>query len=78
MEKIISLYDLGEEKSGIIVSIKEDSIRGRIMEMGFLPGKEVRSFRKAAFGGPLYCVLGFSCIAMRREEADLILIKEKE
>lgn len=78
MEKFIPLYDLEEGKPSIISRIKDHPLKLRIIEMGIIPGKEIRNFRKAPFGGPLYSYLESFCIAIGKEEANLIIVKIKE
>ena len=48
------------------------SFRKRVVEMGFVPGKEVKTIRKAAFRGPVeFTILG-SYVVLRYDEAELI------
>ncbi len=50
-------------------------VRRRLLEMGFVPGREVNVRSKAAFGGPIVCeVLGYR-LAMRREHAAQIRVR---
>lgn len=76
-EEFISLYNLGDGKSGTVSRINSDPLKARIMEMGIIPGKEIKNYIRAPFGGPLYSHLESFCIAIRKEEADLIIVKIK-
>lgn len=50
------------------------SFRKRMLEMGFVPGKEVKTLRKAAFKGPVeFTILG-SYVVLRYDEAELVEI----
>ena len=78
MKEFISLYDLEVGKCGIISHIKEDPLKNRIIEIGLIPGKEVRNFKKAPFGGPLYSCMESFCLAIGKEQAELIMLKIKK
>ncbi len=72
------LSALNERQSGIIIKIRGRlPFRKRIMEMGFVPGKEVTLIRKAPFGGPVELQVVGSYIVLRASEADLIEIDAK-
>lgn len=59
-----------------IVSLSVTPLLVRMMEMGILPGKKIRLFKKAPFDGPMAFLIDGNIIALRIEEADLIQIKE--
>ncbi|MDZ4846335.1 MAG: FeoA domain-containing protein [Chitinophagales bacterium] len=62
-------------KTGIIHSLKESHISPKLLEMGFLPGKEIRLLRTAPGGSPLYLDLQGHFIALRKDEAEVIVLK---
>lgn len=62
-------------EKGTIKSLAESSISPKLLEMGFLPGKEIRLVRKAPGGSPLYIDLHGHFIALRKEEAGTILLQ---
>jgi ferrous iron transport protein A len=50
----------------------------RLEAMGIVPGKPIRVLRKAALGGPLEVRVGSTTeIAIRRSEAELVLIRSE-
>lgn len=52
-----------------IRALKECAVSAKLMEMGVLPGKEIRLIRKAPGGSPLYFAIDGHYIALRIEEA---------
>ncbi|MCP4447614.1 MAG: ferrous iron transport protein A [Myxococcales bacterium] len=52
----------------------EGSIRQRLLDMGFLPKQDVRLERVALGGAPVWVELNGSHLALRREEAAMILV----
>lgn len=50
----------------------------RLLEMGFLPGAEIRLTGKGLFGNPLAFRVGLLHAALRRNEAAMIEVSEKE
>jgi ferrous iron transport protein B len=71
----MTLLDLQEGEKGIIVKVKgRGAFRKRIMEMGFVTGKEVIVGKKAPLKNPVeYHILGYD-VSLRNSEADLIEI----
>ncbi len=69
----MTLLDLQEGEKGIITKIRgRGAFRKRIMEMGFITGKEVIVGKKAPLKNPVeYTVLGYN-VSLRNSEADLI------
>lgn len=60
----------------VVVSHFEDQyLGGRLMAMGILPGSKVEVVYRAPFGGGLYVKAGNLLIALRKEEAEIILIR---
>ncbi len=52
----------------------ERSFRRRLMEMGFVPGTEVRIVNVAPLGDPLELEIRHSRISIRRREAEHLLV----
>jgi len=46
----------------------------RIIEIGFTPGQEIELINKAAFDDPIAFSIRGTLIAMRRKEADCIIV----
>lgn len=67
--------------SGIVAGLSTaahleyESIRTRLLELGFSPGEKVKVVAQSFFGGmPLAVRLGNTTFALRRHEADFIEI----
>ena len=70
-----SLTHLNKGDSAVIRSLQgHQELRFRLLEMGFTPGAEVRLVARAAFGGPLAFALRGTTVALRRSDADCILL----
>lgn len=70
-----SILDLNTGDRGLIQSILgEGSIRQRLLDMGLLPKQEIKLKRVAPRGGPVWIELNGTQLALRREEASVILM----
>jgi ferrous iron transport protein B len=76
---VISLYDLSEGEKGFILKIKgRGQFRQRIMEMGFITGKEITVVKKAPLHDPVeYIIMGYH-VSLRNSEARLIEVAREE
>ncbi len=64
--------------SGIVVGYSSDVGVRRFVEMGFVPGTRVTAMRAAPLGDPVeYAVMG-SRVAIRRVDADLVIVREAD
>jgi Fe2+ transport system protein FeoA len=62
--------------TGIVVGYSSEVGVRRFVEMGFVPGTRVTAMRKAPLGDPVeYAVMG-SRVAIRRGDADLVIVRE--
>jgi len=62
-------------KSAQIIDILNSPLKINLMELGFLPGKELTLNFAAPFGGPMAFQLEDTVLALRKSEAALIKIK---
>jgi Fe2+ transport system protein FeoA len=46
----------------------------KLLEVGLSPGSKVQMMRAAPFGGPMYLKAGQSYFALRKQEAENVLI----
>jgi Fe2+ transport system protein FeoA len=70
-----SLSHLNRGDCAVIRSLQgHQELRFRLQEMGFTPGVEVRLVARGAFGGPLAFALRGTTVALRRSDADCILL----
>ena len=51
-----------------------EHLRNRVLALGFVPGTEVKSVRRAPFGDPTEYELRGGRVSLRRSEAALLLI----
>lgn len=74
-----SLADLRPGQAAEIVSIDCDRrMSRRLMEMGLLPGTEIRVVRVAPLGDPLELRLRDYSLSVRRSEASRIAVRSEE
>lgn len=76
----MTLYDLEIGEKAIITKVKgRGAFRKRILEMGFVSGKEIYAVRKAPLKDPVeYNIMGYN-LSLRNSEAKLIeIVTEKE
>ena len=73
MERLVQLNDMQPGQRGVVASFTgEDGERLRLMEMGILPGTEIRFVRRAPLGDPMEVeVRGFH-LSLRAREASSI------
>ncbi|MCF8298176.1 MAG: ferrous iron transport protein B [Saprospiraceae bacterium] len=76
----MTLYDLEIGEKAIITKVKgRGAFRKRILEMGFVSGKEIFAIKKAPLKDPVeYNIMGYN-LSLRNSEAKLIeIVTEKE
>ena len=74
MSKTVADLHIGEK--GIIENVCLNNIPLKLLEMGCMPGKKVELIQIAPFKDPLYIIVNGSHIAIRREVAALIELKQ--
>ncbi len=71
---------LGELPVGVRARVVETSGSGkhqrRMLDMGFVPGAEVTVIRRAPLGDPTEYHIKGTAVALRREDADTVLVEE--
>ena len=74
----MTLADLTKGESRTVLAVHgEHAITRRLMEMGVVPGVAVRMVKAAPFGDPIEInVRGYS-LALRRNEADSVVLEER-
>lgn len=70
----LTIADLKKGECGIITDISSNGIPLKLLEMGCLPGNEVKLIQIAPFADPLYLDINGSHLAIRKDIASLILI----
>ena len=70
-----TLAELKQGETGRIVDMITDEIPLKLLEMGCLPGNEVKLLQTAPFSCPLYLNINDSHLAIRKEIAKQIEIE---
>jgi ferrous iron transport protein A len=71
----LTIADLKKGERGVITDSSSKDIPLKLLEMGCLPGNEVRLLQLAPFYDPLYLNVNGSFLAIRKDTAALILIE---
>jgi len=75
LKKEVKLTELSPGEKGIIDHLTLRGLeRRRLMDLGFVKGSVVEVIRRSMFGDPTAYFIKGSVIALRREEADEILV----
>ena len=70
-----TLRDLAPGDCAVVRAVRASGeLRGRLMEMGFVSGTEVRVVRLAPLGDPLVVILHGYQLSLRRSEAETVLV----
>ncbi|MFH1714896.1 MAG: ferrous iron transport protein A [Elusimicrobiota bacterium] len=62
-------------RAEIVDIIGQGEIIRRLLDMGFVIGTCLRVEREAPLGDPIYVCMRGSCITLRKNEADLIIVE---
>ena len=71
-----TIADLKKGEKGIITDSYSKDIPLKLLEMGCLPGNEVRLLQLAPFADPMYLNVNDSFLAIRKKTAALIIIEK--
>lgn len=75
---LLTLNQINRDKTVQIHHVVDSPWSARLTEMGFLPGHSTAVIRKSPFGSTLYVRMNSSRIALRRIEAEQVIIMESE
>jgi ferrous iron transport protein A len=76
MESHIKLRDMRSGQRGTVTDLgMEDRERFRLMEMGLIPGTELRFVRRAPMGGPIEVEMRGLHLSLRAQEASNIIVQ---
>ena len=73
MEKKLSELEAGEK--AIIVSLEDEELILKLMEMGFIPGEEIKVEQIAPLGDPISVMIAGYQVSLRINEADSIIVE---
>ena len=71
----MTLNDLKKGESGVIEDIITENVPLKLIEMGCLPGNTIKLLQLAPFNDPMYLDVNGTRLAIRRETANYIIIK---
>jgi ferrous iron transport protein A len=74
---MMTLNDLQVNEKAKILSICEDSLSLKLMEMGFIPGENVVVEHQSLGDDPIAVRVSGYLIALRREEAALVCVDKQ-
>ena len=72
--KRLSQIEIG--KKAIIISLENDDILLKLMEMGCLPGEIISIEKKAPWGDPISIMVSGYQLSLRANEAEKIIVEE--
>jgi DtxR family Mn-dependent transcriptional regulator len=76
-EEVLSVYDLKPGQRGKVTKVNaRGAIRQRLLDMGILPGTLIEIERLAPTGDPIWVKLDGFQVALRRKEAQAVLLGE--
>ncbi|MFD3002215.1 ferrous iron transport protein A [Pontibacter toksunensis] len=70
-----SVRDLKIGESGVICCLNDPEMGLKLLEMGCLPGTEVKLNSRAPFGDPITIIVNDYTLSLRLDEAETILLK---
>ena len=76
MESMTTLNKVERGCTVRVVSVKDDAVGRRLVEMGIFPGREISMLRRAPFRDPIEVAVGESCLSLRDSEAGLVAVEE--
>ncbi|MBC5994790.1 FeoA family protein [Pontibacter cellulosilyticus] len=71
-----SVRDLKIGESGVICCLQDPEMGLKLLEMGCIPGTEVKMNSRAPFGDPVTIIVNDYTLSLRLDEAETILLKQ--
>ena len=72
----LTIADLKKGENAVITDSSSNDIPLKLLEMGCLPGNEVKLLQLAPFSDPMYLNVNDSFLAIRKETASIIVIEK--
>lgn len=72
----MTLDELKENESALIVQILDEQLEESLLNMGFIVGEDVKLDRIAPLKDPILITSGLNYISIRKEDAKKILIEK--
>ncbi|MCD4753700.1 MAG: metal-dependent transcriptional regulator [Anaerolineaceae bacterium] len=77
VETSVLMGQMAVGESAQILELRgKGKLQRRLLSMGFVPGAMISIVREAPFGDPFLCRIKKSNVALRRKEADAVLVKQ--
>lgn len=73
----LKLSELGVGQKAVIISLGDEELLLKMMEMGFLPGEDVIIEQVAPLGDPISVMIAGYQVSLRLNEADSIIVERK-
>jgi ferrous iron transport protein A len=73
----LKLSELSVGQKAVIVSLGDEELLLKMMEMGFLPGEDVIVEQVAPHGDPISVMIAGYQVSLRINEADSIIVETK-
>ncbi|PRY06041.1 ferrous iron transport protein A [Pontibacter ummariensis] len=71
-----SVRDLKLGESGVICCLQDPEMGLKLLEMGCIPGTEVKLNSRAPLGDPITIIVNDYTLSLRLDEAETILLKQ--
>ncbi len=71
-----SVRDMKIGERGVICCLKDPEMGLKLLEMGCLPGTEVKLNSRAPLGDPITIIVNDYTLSLRLDEAETILLKQ--
>lgn len=71
-----SVRDLKIGERGVICCLQDPEMGLKLLEMGCIPGTEVKMNSRAPFGDPITIIVNDYTLSLRLDEAQTILLKQ--
>lgn len=75
MNMTLKLSELKVGQKAIIVSLEDEELVLKMMEMGFLPGEDITVEQVAPLGDPISVMIAGYQVSLRINEADSIIVE---
>ncbi len=75
MNMKLKLSELKVGQKAIIVSLEDEDLVLKMMEMGFLPGEDITVEQVAPLGDPISVMIAGYQVSLRINEADSIIVE---
>jgi Fe2+ transport system protein FeoA len=71
------LSEISDGSAATVLEVQESSLKVKLLEMGFLKGKELKVLYRAPFGDPIAVDINGYVLSLRKNEASLISVEPK-